>query len=344
MSAANSMNNVVSINPKRVYTSILSHLRSSKKSENTFIAYENDLEQFFMNTRNTKLEDLVESDLMYNAEEVDNYQTLLTKTMKNATVNRKMQAITSLFNSLKRYKYDVDLSAMKVDPLQNDSEAHGFILFDETEKMAELVLQHKNGLEKSSLIKLAVRTSLRKSDLLSLTYGMIYKDTEKIGDYLFDIKEEKTGKIVTKEVSGELYADLLKIKSDSCTDDKIFHITNRMIDTMLDNLCFEMELDKRRRITFHSFRKAGAGYLKELGYADTDIADQLGHASVETSRKWYLKKGRNIAGRLMDEKIDKDIFEQLSREEMVKLLMSVENGLGLQLRRKGKAIIDGRVN
>jgi len=342
MTTANAMNNVVTMNPKRVYTSILSHLSSSKKSKNTFTAYHNDLSQFFKTTRKTKIEDLVESQLWYNAEEVDAYQTLLTKTMKNTSVNRKMEAIAGLFKSLDRYKYNVDLAAMKVDPLPNDSEAHGFLLFDETEEMAEIVLKHKNGFEKSLLIKLAVRTSLRKCDLLSLTYDMIYPDSEKVGDYLFDIEEEKTKKIVTKELSGELHNQLLELRNYIHEDNKIFHITLDMIETMMKNLCLEMGIDKRRRVTFHSFRKAGGGFLKEQGYSDSDIADQLGHASVETSRKWYLKKGRNLAGRLMDEKIDKDIFEQLSKEEMLELLMGVENGMGAQLRRKAKVIINER--
>jgi integrase len=339
--SSKSIENVVSLNQRTVYSSIMTHLRSGKKAANTQVAYENDLRQFFNYTRNKKIEDLVESDLMYNAEEVDNYQTFLTLKMKNTTVNRKMDAILSLFNSLERYKYNVDLSQMKTTTLQDDSESHGFLLSNEAEEMARIALGYKDGKEKLALIKLATRTSFRKQDLLSLTWNKIKKSTENEHYEIVTIVQ-KTGKKEIKEIHTTMYNLLLELKSEKYNDNKIFHLSDQNIRTMMANLCEAMGFDEDRRITFHSFRNTGGGYLREAGYSDMDIADQLGHASVDTSRKYYLKGRRNIAGLAMDEKIDKDIFEQLSRDEMVKLLMSVENGMGLTLRRRAKGIIDGR--
>jgi integrase len=336
------LNNVVSINLNTVYSDIQSHLSSESLSKSTKIGYEIDLRQFFIFTRNGKsLEDLTLEDLKFKNSELEKYRTHLKSLgLENTTINRKMKSIVSLYNTLKKNDYDVNVRAMEVKPLPNNSQKHGFLTFDETESMADFALFHKNGDEKFALIKLAVRTSLRKQDLLDLTWDRLFTTDD--GRVYFEVIEEKTGKRTRKNISLEMYNALDKLKSDKYGDNKIFHLTLQMIETMMQNLCKQMNIDPRRGVTFHSLRKAGAGYVYELTGDISAAADQLGHANANPTRGFYVEDNGNIAGLAMDEKIDKDIFEQLSREEMVKLLMGVENGLGLQLRRRAVGIISGR--
>src|SRR5690606_41186516 len=124
-------------------------------------------------------------------------------------------------------------------------------------------------------------------------------------------------------------------------DDKIFHIYNDAITNMMRRLCAKAGIDPKRNISFHSLKKAGVQFAYDIGGL-LAAQHQAGHSSPVVTEKFYLQKQKNLAGMGMFEDISEDVFDQLSRDEMLKLLKGVGNGLGYQLRRSAYNIVQNR--
>jgi integrase len=339
-----------------VFAHIQSFLRSKGlKSKNTQTTYEADIRQFFSYMRDKPIEELSSSDLLFVNSDILDYQIYLSEDYrdehgnpyKNTTVNRKMASLQSLYAFLKRNEYPVNVEAMKVDPLPDDSNGYGFLTFDEAEQLAQLALTEREmGKEKRALILLATRTSLRKNALLSLKYSDIRQSEYDSNVYIIEVQDMKQrsdkGKKIVKEISAKMYNILLEIKNEKYNDDLIFHIDPKYVNDMMNRLTKKLGIDPRRNVTFHSLKKAGVGFVKDLTNDIEAASDQAGHSSILTTKKYYLEEKKNVAGLAMDENIPADIFRQLSHTECIELLESIENGLGLQLKRKAQSIIQNR--
>lgn len=340
-----SHNKITRITQNTVYSHIQSFLRNKGvKSKNTQEAYHDDLQQFFSYIRNKSLEDLLPEDLNLTNSDMLDYQTYLKEeylTAKNEhysnnTVNRKIAPIISLFTHLKKNEYPVDPDKLRIDDLDDDSVPYGFLAPNEIDQMIDLVQYHRNGNEKKALIMLAVRTSLRKEALLNLTWNKIMKSPDKDNAYIIKTKDKNDPKSM-KEIHVKMYNILLSIKNDSSP--KIFHMSPRTVDEMMSKLCLQMGIDPRRKISFHSLKKEGVNFVHELTGDIHATQSQAGHSSPNTTSKFYIKPQMNIAGMAMDEDIDTDIFKKLTHEQLLRLVESMGNGVGLQLRREAAKIL-----
>lgn len=343
-------NNVARLKTNNVYSSIRTFLRSKGlSSANTEREYEADIRQFFKFIRNKEIEELVEADLHVVKSDILDYQVYLSeeKDYQNTTVNRKINTLRSLYEHLKGDDYDVNPYVMKIKDLPDDTKHIGFLSPDEAWLLADLALktERENAKMKYALILTAASTSLRKTAILNLCYSDIYPTNEE-DKYVIRCEDKDRmdkGKTIEKQIHKDLYQLLLDIKDTKYNDDKIFHIDNMIISKMMKRLCEKAGLDPRRNISFHSLKKAGVRYADETSGGDIKaIVAQGGWSSPAVYLKHYAEKPMNIAGMGMFEKTDPDIFKQLTHEECVQLLESVGNGLGQQLRRTARKMIEER--
>lgn len=343
--------NVTRINQNRVYNHIMAFLKNKeKRSHNTARRYERDIRDFFLYLRNKDIEDLEPEDLkVTNAEALD-YQNYLTEKCKNSTTNVKFGAIRSLYNFFKVNDYDVNPHALKVDNLPSDSRPIGYLSPDEVFMLADLALKHEsyNRYMKRALILLAFATSMRLSALLKLKYSDIRQSEKDPKKYIIETYDYlDKAKQIYKEIHESVYQTLIEAREMDKrvrTDDRIFTMDEKGVTKMMKRLCEIAGFDPRRNISFHSIRKAGADFAYEYTGGDLVAVTAQGNwSSPTTPYKHYLKQQANITGMAAFEKIDEDVFDKLTHEELLQLVKSQTNGFGQKLKRDAQEILNNRM-
>ncbi|MWV44953.1 tyrosine-type recombinase/integrase [Paenibacillus sp. HJL G12] len=334
-------NNIVGLHTGTVYEDIRTFV-SKFESKNTQSNYERSIRSFFMWFAQKSIEMLQKDDLHVRNADVVKYQVYLRNheaDYTNTTINNMMAAIQSLYEFLEINEYEVNSKYLKVDVLPDDSESAGSLFFNEAELMANLVKKQTKGQEKSSLIRLAYTTSFRKSSLLKLGWTDIKKNPE--ADHYLVTTIGKGGKKHTVPISSELYSELLLIKEqkyyEKYSDNKIFHLSKTTIQSMMDSLKNEMGISEERNIVFHSFRNVAASYgsLEE-------VKEHLNHSDINTTNKYYRHKLKDYSQSIslrMDDRLDDDVFELLSKEELIQLIKQQSVGTIIQMKKEALEMI-----
>ncbi|MDY8021242.1 site-specific integrase [Paenibacillus polymyxa] len=340
-------NNVVGLHTNRVSESISAYLMKVKRrNENTYYNYEVAIRRFFMWYKNKTLEELKVEDLDILNEQMIRYQAHLLDDYDygHNYVNALVAPIVKLYEHLSRNRYDVKAEDVRLDKLPDDGESYGELTVREAETMAKLAVKQKKGQEKSAIIRLAYTTSFRKSSLLNIKWSDITKDRS--GTVYLVKAVGKGGKAHTRPISEDLYHELLKIKTQPYyqryNDDYIFHLSKDTIRNMMNTLKEEMHITEDRNVVFHSLRNVAAGYIKETGGDIEEIRDQLNHSDYN-SLKHYMHKDTdylNMAGIRMNEEIEDEILEGLSREELLSLINNQNETVRLILKREAKKMIN----
>ena len=317
------MNNVDQLHDYRVYDDFVSYLVELETfSKNTRNGYERDIKDFFEIYLNKDMRYLKEEDLMIEKKDILLFrQSLIKKIYANATINRKIRALKSFYDTLKSFGYKVDPTVFnKIRELPKTSKSHGILTPDEAFALAEIALtterQHK--LIKYYLIHTAIRSSLRKSDLLSLTWNDFTLQDDIV---IINTLEKKTSKDADRPLTREFYNELLSLKTEGV--DRVFNISKDAIDNMMPRILGVMKMPKERNIKFHSFRSVGIDFVLDVTNDIKAAAAQGNHSNINTTYQSYIRKNKNydnMAGILMDRKLDKNILNDLSKEELIVLI------------------------
>lgn len=335
-------NNVLGLHTGTVYEDIRTFI-SKFESKNTQINYERNIRSFFMWIAQKPIEILKKEDLHVRNADIVKYQVYLRNhetDYTNTTINNMMAAIQSLYEFLEINEYEVNSKHVKVDVLPDDSESAGSLFFNEAEYMAKLVKKQTKGQEKSGLIRLAYTTSFRKSSLLNLEWTDIKENPE--ADHYLVTSVGKGGKKHTVPISSELYSELQLIKEqkyyEKYNDNKIFHLSKTTIQNMMDSLKKEMGISEERNIVFHSFRNVAASYgsLEE-------VKEHLNHSDINTTNKYYRHKMKDYSQSIslrMDDKFDDDVFNSLSKEELIQLIKQQCVGVVIQMKKEAAEMLE----
>ncbi|MGV2887117.1 tyrosine-type recombinase/integrase [Paenibacillus taichungensis] len=328
--------NVVGLNNKSVYSDIRTYLKKFN-SIHTQKNYERSLRNFFMWYRGKELELIKTEDLKVRNADLTEYQIFLKEHYSNITINNYIAPIQSLYEWLEINEYKINSMHTKIDPLPDDSEHCGALYLDEAEKMASIVREDKvKGIEKSTFVRLAYTTSFRKSTLLSIKYSDIKLD-EKRGYYNVAVIGKKSKKH-TVPISRELYNELMLIKEqkyyERYNDGKIFHLSTKTIQLMMDGLRTKMGLPPERNIKFHSLRNVAAGFgtLEEA-------KKHLNHSNIATTETYYRHINEDLSNSIslrMEEKIDDIILERLTKEELIDLVLNQNYGTLTQIKKEAQ--------
>lgn len=341
-------NNLVGLHTKSVNEDIETHLNSfeSRFTSNT---YRNRLVKFFMWYRGKNLASLKEDDLQIRNADILRYRNFL-KELKdedekrfytNTTINNFIAAIQSLYTFLEKNDYNVKAIVTQIKPLSDDSEQCGRLYTHEAEQMAVIAEGTVKGIEKSALIRMAYTTSFRKGSLLNLQWTDIIK-TESHDYYEVNIIG-KGGKKHVMPISPDLYDYLLKIKEQPYykryNDNKIFHLGTKTIQNMMDYLKSELKIPKERNVVFHSFRNVASMYgtLEEAkehyNHSSYNVTERYRHNDNDLSNSLSLRIGNQI---------EDSIFDELTKEELVEIILNQHEGAVFQMKREAKKIKEGK--
>lgn len=305
------------------------------ESDNTKTTYETAIRDFFKNTRNKELEFLTEDDLHFTYLEVEQYRHSLIGNYKNATINTKMVAVKKLYDKLNRYGIVVDNSVFNLDKLKEyDTESYDMMSIEEVNKAMDIVSKTRNGYEKKLLIKLAFSTAFRKTVLLNLTWDNIYKSKEQY--YIKTLG--KGNKWSIKRIDEDLYKELMTHKQ-LVHRKNVFNLSTSTVQRMMDRINQEMDFGKRR-ITFHSFKKAS---IEEMGIqTDFDVKAMQrhgDHSDVSTTLNIYVaqKDVENMPTLSTEVKnIDISPLLGLTKEEIIGIIDSVDRETKMKIMNKLK--------
>ncbi|WP_431785804.1 tyrosine-type recombinase/integrase [Paenibacillus lactis] len=341
-------NNVVGLHKGSVYEDIMTHINSFE-SGFTSQNYKNSLTRFFMWMRGKELTELTKEDLYIRNADLLKYRNYLKeikdeegeRKYSNNSINNFMAAIQSLYGFLEKNEYNVKAIFTKITPLSDDSKRCGTLYAHEAEKMAKVVVSTVKGIEKSALIHMAYTTSFRKSSLLNIRFSDIVKHDAY--DYYEVTVIGKGNKKHTVPISCELYNQLLQIKEQEYykkyQDDKVFHLSKTTIQEMMNYLKQELNIPPHRNIKFHSFRNVASMYgtLEEAkahyNHSSYDVTERYRHKNNDLSNSISLRIDKNIGD---------EIFNDLSKEELIELILKQHEGAIFQMKRDAQNILDGR--
>ncbi|RPK31835.1 tyrosine-type recombinase/integrase [Paenibacillus xylanexedens] len=321
------------------------------QSQHTRKSYERSIRNFFMWYRNKDIEQLTIEDIKIRNTDMVRYQTYLKEhevDYANVTVNNYIEAVQSLYEFFEINEYPVKSKHLKIDILSNDSEHAGALYLHEAEQMAELVLEdRKQGQEKSAFIRMAYTTSFRKSTLQGLKWTDIKPN---ISSSYYEVSVVgKGGKKHVVPISTDLYNELLKIKTfkyyQKYEDGRIFHLTDKTIRLMLESLKKQLGILPERNVVFHSFRNVAAGFgtLEEA-------KKHLNHSNISTTETYYRHINEDLSNSIslrIEDKIDNSILEQLTKDELIRILMNQDYGVVSQIKRDAQDVVnnkEGEVN
>lgn len=331
------LNNVVQLNnnnSKNVYSTIHTFLeRKGQDSENTKKTYERHIRDFFKTMRNKDLNDLVESDIVFTVEQIEAYQVALKGQYKGTTVNNAITAIKECYEKLEKNGFEVSANWFKLDRYdEHDKESYDTLTHMEVLTIIDLVSKTRKGEEKSLLVRLAYATAFRKESLLTMKWSQI---VEINGEHFAKVLG-KGNKWSHKKLTDDLYNTLMDFKNRCDGREKIFQLTDKTVQKMMNFIRENMNFGDRN-IVFHSFKKASIDEVNIITGGDLKAMQQHGdHSNVSTTLQDYLakKKIEDLVAVDVNTKIPLEAFESLTREDMLELIIGMDRNTQIKLLKK----------
>jgi integrase len=304
------------------------------KSANTAINYRIDINQFTQFFFKKDLEYVLEDELeKIEADDIITYRNWLRTKYANATVNRRINSMKSLFGYLEAGNPLIRKAIFNVaKSLMENPNSYGTLTWEEVQEMIERANKLSYGHEFSVLIEVAVKTCIRLSALLNLKWEQIYDKNQK-GESITVIEVIDKGQPHLKPISEKLYERILTLKGN----EKVFkHFHPNKVGDHLEVICKEMDIDKKRNICFHSFKKAGISYVFDTTNDIMLAQQQANHKSSATTMKSYLehkKDLRDIPSYTMGEDISLNDLNDLSKEQLLEAIHQMKSSSKLELLR-----------
>lgn len=307
--------------------------RKAQNSPITKDRYHRAIRDFFLTMRNKEISQLVEDDLIFTKEQIEQYQVMLKNQYRGSTVNGVMTAMRECYKRLYDAKFPVDVSWFDVERYdQHDTESFDTLTHDEVYQIMELISKTRKGSEKALLIRLAYATAWRKTALLELTWDDIFEHE----GFHYIMTVGKYNKKSQKKLSNSLYQSLMDFKKDSLDTDKIFQLTDKTVSRMMKYIRDNMDFGKRR-IVFHSIKKASVDEVNKITGGDIKaMQSHADHSDAKTTLNIYTKNKDLDDLTIVDLnlKLPTERFEDLSKEELVNLMMEMDRSTKMKLLQK----------
>lgn len=246
----------------------------------------------------------------------------------NKTINRRMSSLKSLFEYLAvrdKIKYDIlKLKSKSILRSLPDTSIEIDVLDKEDAvKCIEFFKTLYKGNEMYLIGKLGLDTSLRANELLTLTWKQFTVNGEVVNvNSRGDIKG-KGNKNWSKEISLELYKELLTLKSDK---EEVFTLNYQNLARGMKNAINHLELTDGK-YSFHSIRKTAITHAYYSSGADIMVAMQeANHSKPETTMK-YIKKVKNgKIGMISSQNDDNSVlYEDVPHEQLLKAIDGLDD-------------------
>jgi len=333
------LGNVLMLNQKggnktNVYEVIYNFLtRKGQNSDNTEGAYERAIRDFFRTMRGKDIEDLTVEDIKFEKTQIEAYQIELKEYgYKGSTVNGAITALKKCYEKLEDNKFPVQSSWFSLERYdEHDSKKYGTLSHEEVLAIIDFVSKTRKGKEKALLIRLAYATAFRKDSLLEMKWSQF----EKIDNQWYAKVLGKGNKWSRKKITDSLYNALMEFKAET-NRDKIFQLTDKTIKLMMKKIRESFDFGDRW-IVFHSFKKASMNEVNRLTGGDLKAIQAHGdHEDVTTSLNSYIeeKKMEDLIAVDIDTHIPLEAFDELTQEQCVALMKSMDRTTQIKLLRK----------
>jgi site-specific recombinase XerD len=342
-------NNLIGLHSGNVWEDVQAFvLKYAKRNESTALIYEKGLRMFYQWYKGKDLEQLTNDDLIVKNSTIIRYQDHLEKNTEYvaSTINKYMSPIFKFYEFLEINGYDIKSVHLKIDSLDVKTNKHGELNDAEAKMIREFVLKSKKGIEKAAFIRMGYTTSFRKSAILNMEWTDIKKHP--FHNYYIAKVIDKGNKERTMPISEDFFNELLEIQKQPYyarySDNKIFHLSKTTIQNMFDDINNNFEFNGEKRVVPHSLRNVMAGWIEDTGGKIEEIKDQLGHSSFDTYFENYRHERRDLSNSpslRFERDIPDNIFEEMSREDLLNLIKQQKGGVLMQLKETAKKMKNG---
>lgn len=237
-------------------------------------------------------------------------QVALRESFKASTVNRKMSSLNSYMNYLRSHGnviHDV-LGAIR-NISKSDEEQHEVMTLEHYQQLEKFVQRE----DLKMIFKTALFTGLRRNALFSITSKSCFMKDE----LYFTRVIEKGGETITRQIPKDVYDYVIEAQKEYPLSIR----PNTLTDTFNK---FESECGVK--YSLHSIRKLAINSV--MNKSDIKTAQMFAnHASATTTLSHYLKNndesttiGMNL---IASKEITESDFEQFTKEELIKSIMSM---------------------
>lgn len=320
--------NVVKIKCDTIEQAVEQFLKQKyQRNVNTYRNYLLDIEHFFQSMFG-KHYSFVTKDELNQVANIDGLMTYFDslyditndtgkRLFTNVTINRKQSSIKALLKFLKIKKvYDNDLTELElIQNLPKDTKSIEVISFDTAMKYAEWIKENEKvkANEKYIIVKLAIDSGLRASELLSLKWNQFEKDL----NCVVMRGRGKGNKDWIEKISLQFYEEILTLKADS---EYVFTLN-------YDNLVRMMNRVKKafgvsdKNISFHSFKKCSVTSAYKLTGDILEAQRKGRHSSLDTTRLYTESEDYGITGLIsLGNSVPKDLYKNVDNETLIKAI------------------------
>ena len=341
--------NVVELHDRSLVASIEQFLNQKKQlNKNTYTNYQNDIKNFFdvvfekdykyvtefeFNGDKTSLDSIIEYfDHLYESKNKEG-----GRLYSNSTINRKQASIKALLKFLKIKKvYHGDLTELElIKNLPKDTKSIEVLEFNRAMEYAEWlkVNERYKGNEKYLIVKLAIDTGLRASELLSLEWSQFNVEDNSVLMKGYG----KRNKQWIERISLEFYNELRTLDNGN---NKVFSLSKSDLVKMMVRAKKALG-DENRNITFHSFKKCAVSSVYKLTGDILEAQRKGRHESLDTTRIYLQDVDYGITGIVsLGDGIDHELYKKVDNETLIKSIESMNKDFLFILNKKIKDVLD----
>jgi len=330
-------NNVVNLNNKREdknLQEIVSAFILEQRSENTKSSYKKDLKDFFnylgKDFNTISIEDLIN----FKRADASHFREKLKKHYNYLSIDRKMFTFKKFYRYLRSNEYNVNPDVFDFEKLATTQQVNsrGFLHWSEVNMMIKHARLERKGHIKALLIEFAVKTSFRLNAILNLKW----KNFNKING-VYEVTVIDKGKENKASIKAEMFEVMKEwLGYDGDNEERVFKIDRNTVQTTIKRLVEKLNLDPNgnRNITFHSLKKCGIAEAYILSNGDIKTITEQGNHSSVTSLNYYTEFENDPSKKVslqIGEELDLDKLEDMSKEDLLKLIKESDRGTQAKL-------------
>lgn len=342
---------VVELHDRSLLASIEQFLNQKKQlNKNTHRSYLNDIKQFFnivfekeydyiteeeFNGEKTSLDSIFEYfNYLYESED-ENGERLYS----NGTINRKQSSIKSLLKFLKIKKvYYGDLSELElIRNLPKDTKSIEVLTVERALQYVDWIRGNERfkSEEKCLIIKLAIETGLRASELLSLEWNQFKEDDSRVLIKGYG----KGNKKWVEKMGTDLYNELRALNNEG---ERVFSLSYSDLAKMM--LRAKKALgDEKRAITFHSFKKCAVSFVYKVTGDILEAQKKGKHSSLDTTRIYLEEEDYGITGAIsLIGKTEPDLYKKVDKKTLTKAIELMNKDFLFILNNKINDVLNGK--
>lgn len=294
------------INPDtlRLYQKYKIDMTIRELSEGTINGYENDLNSFFIyvldNKGNKCVMELTEDDI------IEFIYFCKVNGNNSRRIKRRLSSLSAFYKFIRRKRLIAENPMEFVERPRRDTDVTvQTFLTDSQVKIMKQKLKDNGNIQLELYALLSLSTMARVNAISNISWKQIDFDTRTISDVLE--KDNKSATLYFNNDVKDLFVRLKKYREENNIDDLGWIFTTYYNKKTSKVKRFTLQ-DWAKRIGdmigiptlhAHDFRHTGAQLLKLKGCPIETISELLNHASIDVTRKYYLRQDKE---KMMKEK------------------------------------------